>query len=277
MDDATRDAACRLATSRVVSLDQTLQLEISEGFQDLINRGLYSSSVPVDHGKSAGERNLVERAELISNTIKEVCTSCNTRYTPTLADDLKDLFTDIYEKQQTAVQAYVEEVVPEQSQRMCPINRVQPDINRYLEELRLFAESLKHQKSAQDNAAPDRHLEVVMGHQFNVSGQAGAVGPNAHAHDITFQQLWNKASDDVDLPALASELRQLRQPLAEAATAPDHQVALGHIAAAAQAAEAGDGPKALEYLKAAGKWTFDTASKIGIGVAVAAAKAHLGF
>jgi hypothetical protein len=165
-----------------------------------------------------------------------------------------------------------------------------------LEELALFEQDfLKAQDDATierytrmqfDAEAPDgrydkntrnQYLEVVMGGQFNVSGQAGAVGPNAHAHDMTFQQLWNKASGDVDLPALAYELRQLRQPLKEAATEPDHQVAIGQIEAAAQAAEAGDGPKALEYLKAAGKWTFDTASKIGIGVAVGAAKTHLGF
>ena len=70
-----------------------------------------------------------------------------------------------------------------------------------------------------DTAAPDgrydpqtrkQYVEVVMGDQYNVSGQAGAVGPNAHAHDMSFQQLWNKASSEIDLSKLASELRELR-------------------------------------------------------------------
>ena len=137
-----------------------------------------------------------------------------------------------------------------------------------------------------DSAAPDGryepqtrnlYLEVVMGDQNNVFGQAGIVGRNARAHDMSFQQLWNKASNEIDLPTLALELRGLRQSLTEAASNPEHQVAIGQVEAAAQAANSGDGPKALEYLKAAGKWTFDTASKVGIGVAIAAAKTHLGF
>jgi hypothetical protein len=147
MDDATRDAADRLATSRIVPLDQTLQRELAEIAQDLISRGCYNSSTQVTNTKSAGERNLVERAELISNTIKEVCASHNIRSAPTLVDDLKNLFDEIYEKQRAAVQRHVEKVVPEQNQNMCPINQVKPDVNRYVEELGLFAETLKHQKS----------------------------------------------------------------------------------------------------------------------------------
>jgi hypothetical protein len=122
-----------------------------------------------------------------------------------------------------------------------------------------------------------QYVEVVMGDQYNVSGQTGAVGPQAHAHDISFQQIWSQASKQIDLPKLATELRQLQEFLRDAASEPDHRVAIGQVEAAAEAAEAGNGPKALEYLKAAGKWTFDTASKVGIGVAIAAAKTHLGF
>jgi len=36
---------------------------------------------------------------------------------------------------------------------------------------------------------------------------------------------------------------------------------------AAKAAKEGNGPKALEYLKAAGKWAMDTATKVGVSVA----------
>jgi hypothetical protein len=115
-----------------------------------------------------------------------------------------------------------------------------------------------------------------MGDIYN-AGQAGAMGPGAHAHDITFQQLWNSASKDLDLSQLASELRALSPRLTEAATAPEHKIAIGNVEAAADAADAGDGPKALQYLKTAGQWTFDTATKIGIGLSIAAAKSYLGF
>ncbi|MBD9357364.1 hypothetical protein [Methylomonas albis] len=123
----------------------------------------------------------------------------------------------------------------------------------------------------------NHYMEVVMGDKYSVSGQTGAVGRNAHAHDNSFQQVWNQASEQFDLPKLASELRALLTPLKEAAIEPDHRVAIGLVEAAAEASEAGNGPKAMEYLKSAGKWTFDTASKIGIGVATAAAKSVLGF
>ena len=118
--------------------------------------------------------------------------------------------------------------------------------------------------------------DKTMGDLYN-AGQAGAMGPGAHAHDMNFHQLWNSASGDVDLSQLASELRALSPNLSAAATEPEHKIAIGNVEAAADAADAGDGPKALEYLKAAGNWTFDTAAKIGIGVAIAAAKLHLGF
>jgi hypothetical protein len=128
-----------------------------------------------------------------------------------------------------------------------------------------------------DPQTRNQYLINVVGDQYNISGQAAAVGRNSHAHDMSFQQIWNNASNEIDLTQLASELRALRPRLAEAAMSAEHQVAIGQIGAAAQAAEAGDGPKALEYLKAAGKWAFDAASQVGIGVAIAAAKSHLGF
>ena len=115
-----------------------------------------------------------------------------------------------------------------------------------------------------------------MGDTYN-TGQAGAVGPGSHAHDMTFQQLWSSASAELDLQELAAELRALSPKLLEQATDPEHKIAIGHVEAAADAAEAGDGPKALEYLKSAGRWTFDTAAKVGIGVAIAGAKTYLGF
>jgi hypothetical protein len=35
-------------------------------------------------------------------------------------------------------------------------------------------------------------IGAIMGDQYNVYGQAGAVGPNAHSHDLTFNQVWKQ-------------------------------------------------------------------------------------
>lgn len=117
--------------------------------------------------------------------------------------------------------------------------------------------------------------ELNMGDQYKV-GQAGAVGPNAHAHDLTFQQIWHESAGSIDTAQLARELTELRSVLSKEASEPEQYVALGEVAAAEQAAKAGDGPKALQHLKSAGSWVWDIGTKVGVGVAVAAAKATLG-
>ena len=110
---------------------------------------------------------------------------------------------------------------------------------------------------------------------YNVE-QAGAVGPNSHAHDMTFNQIWNQSGSKIDTKQLASELTQLRSALTKEASEPDHFVALGEVAAAEKAATADDGPTALQHLKKAGAWVWDIGTKVGIGVATAAAKTALG-
>lgn len=118
--------------------------------------------------------------------------------------------------------------------------------------------------------------EVVMGDQYNNSGQTGAFGPNAHAHDMTFQQIWNGMSNKIDLAALAVELARLRTAMESEARQPSEKFAVGAIAAAEESAKQNDGPKAMEYLKSAGKWAFSVAEKIGVGVATAALKTSIG-
>jgi hypothetical protein len=108
------------------------------------------------------------------------------------------------------------------------------------------------------------------------AGQAGAMGPNAHAEHMTFQQIWNQQAGGIDLPALAADLATLRGALQREATAPEHFVALGQVAAAEMAASKADGPTALSHLKDAGRWTLDIATKIGVGVATVALKSALG-
>lgn len=107
-------------------------------------------------------------------------------------------------------------------------------------------------------------------------GQAGAVGPGSHAHDMTFNQVWDKSSKNIDLSELSKELTKLRGELSSKATKPEHYVALGEVAAAEKAANEGDGATTMKHLKKAGEWVWDVATKAGVGIAIAAAKTALG-
>ena len=49
----------------------------------------------------------------------------------------------------------------------------------------------------------------------------------------------------------------LRRHLRQEAVEPEHDVAIGAVANAEVAAKEGNGPKALEWLGKAGKWTLD--------------------
>ena len=62
----------------------------------------------------------------------------------------------------------------------------------------------------------DHHRRHVMSRDtYNIPGQAGAVGPGAHAHDNTFQQI---QAGGIDLPKLAEELGRLRTAMKGEAT-----------------------------------------------------------
>ena len=77
----------------------------------------------------------------------------------------------------------------------------------------------------------------VMGDNYKVSGQAGAVGPNAHAHDMTFNQIVSQMEKSVDLSELAKELSELRQAISEKQdSSPQTAIALGKVAEAEIAA-----------------------------------------
>jgi hypothetical protein len=107
---------------------------------------------------------------------------------------------------------------------------------------------------------------------YNISGQAGAVGSGARAHDNTFQQV----QGGLDLPRLAEELARLRAALRqEGKGEPETDEAIGAVAAAEKAAKQGDEAGVLRYLKAAGAWTLGIAEKIGVRVVVEALKRAL--
>lgn len=116
---------------------------------------------------------------------------------------------------------------------------------------------------------------VFMRDQYNI-GQAGAVGPRAHAHDMTFNQIWNENKNDIDLSVLAKELAKLRTELKKEASEPDHDISIGTIASAESSAREGNGPKTLEYLSKTGKWALDVATKIGVPVVTEALKKAIG-
>jgi hypothetical protein len=110
----------------------------------------------------------------------------------------------------------------------------------------------------------------MSGDTFNTTaGQVGAVGPDAHVHGNTFQQI----QGGLDLPRLAEELARLRTVMEDqAAGKPEQDKALDAMVAAEKAAIQGDGLAVLKHLKRAGRWALDVAEKIGVAVAVEALK-----
>jgi hypothetical protein len=80
----------------------------------------------------------------------------------------------------------------------------------------------------------------------------------------------------LDMRALAVQLASLRREMKKTATGPDHDIAIGQIAAAETAAEEGDSGTVLRHLKSAGNWALDVATKIGVSVASEAIKKSMG-
>ena len=97
------------------------------------------------------------------------------------------------------------------------------------------------------------------GHVVATAGE----GHTVTTGDLVFQQSWNEAASSIDLAKLADELAQLRAAMKQEATEPEHDVATGNVAMAEKAAKAEDGPKVLEYLKAAGQWAWTPPPRSG--------------
>jgi hypothetical protein len=116
---------------------------------------------------------------------------------------------------------------------------------------------------------------ISMGDNYS-AGQAGAMGPGAQATGNTFQQSCQHSDGSIDLLVLAKELELLRQQLRKEATESRQDVSIGEVALAQTAASEGNGTKALQHLRNAGKWAFNVSTKIGVGVATAALKTALG-
>jgi hypothetical protein len=111
----------------------------------------------------------------------------------------------------------------------------------------------------------------------DISGSSFAgniVQGNSHGNVET--RICQQSESNIDLPSLAEELEKLRIAMRKEAVIPEHDIAIGEVAAAQTAANKGNGAKALKHLNQAGQWAFDVSTKIGVGVAIAAIKTALG-
>jgi uncharacterized protein YjbI with pentapeptide repeats len=116
-----------------------------------------------------------------------------------------------------------------------------------------------------------------MGDTYNVNGQAGAIGQNAHAHDMTFNQIVSHFEQSIDLPALAKQLSELREEMAKRQdSSPQSVIAQGEAAKAEIAAKDGNASKVVEYLKVGGQGLLDIAKETGKELLAAAIKASMG-
>lgn len=112
------------------------------------------------------------------------------------------------------------------------------------------------------------------GDTYNI-GQGVGVGRNVKMDNVTVNQF--QSQEKLDLPTLADELAKLRGEMKKQATEPEHDVAVGAIAAAEAAAKKGDEKSTLDHLKSAGQWALELGVKIGVPVAIEAIKKSAGF
>ncbi len=114
--------------------------------------------------------------------------------------------------------------------------------------------------------------EIHVGDKYEISnnGQIGAIGTNAKAEGNFFSQRWSELESQVDLGELASELATLRAELRKSASSVEEDQVIANIGSAENAAKQKDGPSALKFLKAAGQWALDVATKVGTTVAAKA-------
>lgn len=144
-------------------------------------------------------------------------------------------------------------------------------------ELKTYFEILLKVSSFKGNYDGVNHIFVNKFNNYEISGQGNIVGPNAHVHDISFNQIWNETKDGIDLNKLAEDLRTLRLKLKEEAKTLENDLSIGNIAGAESSAKKGDGPKAFEYMQKAGKWALDVACEISVPIATEVLKKLLGF
>jgi uncharacterized protein YjbI with pentapeptide repeats len=138
---------------------------------------------------------------------------------------------------------------------------------------RVVAQLLSNQKTTYYLEKGD----IKMGDTYNISGQAGAVGQNASASNMTFNQIVNHFEKSIDLPALAKQLAELREEMAKRQdSSPQAIIAQGEAAKAEMAVKEGNTSKVVEYLKAGGQGLLDIAKETGKELLTAAIKTSMG-
>ncbi len=108
------------------------------------------------------------------------------------------------------------------------------------------------------------------------AGQAGAMGPRAQAENINFVQILRSAIGDSNLADLANDLERLRTAMLSESKNADQDEAVADVAEAEAAAKMGDAKGVFAFLKRAGKWAMDVATKIGTTVAAKAIEKSMG-
>ncbi|AYN27678.1 hypothetical protein D8682_12235 [Buttiauxella sp. 3AFRM03] len=124
--------------------------------------------------------------------------------------------------------------------------------------------------------------EVHMGDKYNV-GEGNVVLIHSTAQDISNRRDTEITTrESIDLVVLASQLSELRRELRRELalrddSLPEHDIALGVLAEAEEAAREGTGDisKILGRLKGAASWCLDVATKIGVSVAADIIKSSL--
>ncbi len=109
--------------------------------------------------------------------------------------------------------------------------------------------------------------------------QAGIVAPHSHFNTVQIGQKYGEVPSDMDLVALADELRELRSMLTNRVQDSSQYALIGEVMSAETAARDNDREKTTDHLrglKGAGKWVLDAATSVGTGLAEAAIKASIG-
>lgn len=110
---------------------------------------------------------------------------------------------------------------------------------------------------------------------YNINGgNFGAVGDNASARNFSQQSASVTGADSAQL---ANELSGLLEEMRGQAKSTNEFRELAAVSAAYDKAKSGNVQAALDALKTTGQWSLGVAEKLGVGLAVAAIKAHLGF
>jgi uncharacterized protein YjbI with pentapeptide repeats len=183
-------------------------------------------------------------------------------------EDIEDLSKEQIKQLQTALEKEAQQQVEYQRKALSEREK-RLELEGEVKQLSLVVDKLIQRPNFIIQSMRDLGINDEKNDTYNISGgQQGAVGRNAHAHDMTFNKTINSAGESLDFVALAKELATLQIEIAKLQdSSPQAMNAAGEIAKAEIAAGEKDEVKVYEHLKAAGKWTLDTATKIGTSVA----------